>query len=104
MFALPHCTFPAALLCFGHPARTPPGSPTPRFDRRFIVHRNAYRRFTPAELAEMHRPFGLGSFEPKEFPNGGLNVTQMNYIRKFCADFSVEMTRSVREIMKNWVE
>ncbi|MHC1772402.1 MAG: nitroreductase family protein [Flexilinea sp.] len=27
---------------------------------------------------------------------------QHNYIRKFTADFSLEMTRSVREIFKKW--
>jgi FMN reductase (NADPH)/FMN reductase [NAD(P)H] len=102
LFDLPRYTFPAALLCFGHPAKQPPSQPVPRFDRRYIVHQNCYHRFSAAELAEHHRPFGPGSFEYKEYPNGALNAVQGNFIRKFTADFSIEMTRSVREILKNW--
>ncbi len=102
LFHLPRYTFPAALVCFGRPAKPPSHPQTARFDRKFIVHADQYRRFTPAELDEMHLPFGLRSFEPRDFPNGAKNVTQMNYIRKFTTDFSVEMTRSVREMLKNW--
>jgi FMN reductase (NADPH)/FMN reductase [NAD(P)H] len=102
LFDLPRYTFPAALVCFGRPAKQPPSQPTPRFDRRYIVHKDRYRRFSAEELSEHHRPFGIGSFDHKEYPNGALNVVQMNFIRKFTADFSVEMSRSAREILKNW--
>jgi FMN reductase (NADPH)/FMN reductase [NAD(P)H] len=102
LFDLPRYTFPAALVCFGKPAKTPPGPQVPRFERRFIVHQDRYRRFTPDELSEMHLPFGRGSFEFHEFPSGALNVVQANYIRKFSADFSIEMTRSVRAMLKSW--
>jgi FMN reductase (NADPH)/FMN reductase [NAD(P)H] len=104
MFDLPRYTFPAALVCFGRAAKTPPGPQVPRFERKFIVHQNSYRRFSPDELNEMHLPFGRHSFEYKDFPNGAQNIVQANYIRKFTAEFSLEMTRSVREIMKNWMD
>jgi FMN reductase (NADPH)/FMN reductase [NAD(P)H] len=81
LFKLPRYTFPAALLCFGRPSRQPPDSPVPRFERRFIVHRNGYQRFSPQELNDLHLPFGLHSFEFKEYPNGAQNVVQMNYLR-----------------------
>jgi FMN reductase (NADPH)/FMN reductase [NAD(P)H] len=102
MFDLPRYTFPAALLCFGRPAKKPPKQPVPRFERRFIVHTDSYRRFSAEELNDLHLPFGIHSFEPREYPNGGQNVVQMNYIRKFTAEFSIEMTRSVRVMLKNW--
>lgn len=102
LFNLPRYTFPAALLCFGRPKRTPPGSPVPRFDRRFIVHQDLYQRFSAEELNDLHLPFGQQSFAPKEYPSGAQNVVQANYLRKFIADFSFEMTRSVREMLKNW--
>jgi len=35
-------------------------------------------------------------------PLGRLPQGQRNYIRKFTADFSIEMSRSVREMLKNW--
>jgi nitroreductase len=102
MFALPRYTFPVALLCFGKPAAPPRGEKTPRFERKFIVHKGQYRRFTPAELNEMHLPFGGQSFASRSFANGAQNVVQHNYLRKFTADFSIEMTRSVREMLKEW--
>ena len=35
-------------------------------------------------------------------PGGIDNVGQAMYVRKFNADFSVEMTRSVQAILCNW--
>lgn len=102
LFALPRYTFPAALLCFGRPAKPPEKPQTPRFERRFIVHQNQYRRFSAEELNDLHLPFGMHSFEPRSFANGAQNVAQANYIRKFTADFSLEMNRSVREMLKEW--
>jgi FMN reductase (NADPH)/FMN reductase [NAD(P)H] len=102
MFGLPRYTFPAALLCFGRPAHKPDHPLVPRFERRFIVHQDQYRRFTALELNDLHLPFGRHSFEQGDFAGGALNVVQANYIRKFTADFSVEMTRSVREYLKQW--
>jgi len=102
LFDLPRYTFPAALICFGRAARTPPGPQSARFERKFIVHSDNYRRFSSEELGEMHLPFGMGSFEHHEFKNGALNTVQANYIRKFTAEFSLEMNRSVREMLKNW--
>jgi nitroreductase len=102
LFDLPRYAFPAALICFGRPAKTPPGPPVPRFERKFIVHEDSYRRFSAEELNEMHLPFGRESFAYKEFQSGAHNVVQMNYLRKFAAAFSREMTRSAREMLKNW--
>ncbi len=104
MFALPRYTFPAALLCFGRPAEPPQGKLKPRFDRKFIVHQNTYRQFDVQELDELFLPFGRRSFELHEFPNGGKNVIQSIYIRKFSAEFTIEMNRSVRAMLKNWQE
>jgi FMN reductase (NADPH)/FMN reductase [NAD(P)H] len=102
MFALPRYTFPAALLCFGRPGGPPQGKQVPRFDRKFIVHQNTYRHFTPEELNEMFLPFGRQSFAAHDFANGGKNVIQNVYIRKFSAAFSVEMNRSVQAMLKKW--
>ena len=102
LFDLPRYTFPAALLCFGKPAKSPSNPLIPRFDRKFIVHKDRYQHFTTDELNDMHLPFGQYSFKQHDYPNGAKNVVQANYIRKFTADFSVEMTRSVREMLKNW--
>ena len=102
MFALPKYTFPAALLCFGVPQDTPTTRLLGRFPKSFILHTNKYQRFSPQELNDMHSPFGLGSLEQREYPNGAQNVVQFNYLRKFTADFSIEMTRSVRAAFESW--
>ena len=102
MFDLPQYTFPAALLCFGRPADERPEKLRERFPPRFIVHKDRYQRFSPGELNEMHRPFGMGSLEGREYPKGAQNVVQFNYLRKYTADFSIEMTRSVRAMIASW--
>jgi nitroreductase len=104
MFSLPRYTFPAALLCFGHPAEPPQNRQVPRFERKFIVHQNSYRRFNAEELNEIYLPFGRQSFAAHDFSNGGNNVIQSIYLRKFSAEFSVEMNRSVQAILKHWQE
>ena len=103
LFELPQYTFPAALLCLGKPASETTRQLIPRFDRNFIVHRNSYRRFKPDQLNQMHLPFGIQSFQEREYPSGARNVIQHNYLRKFTADFSVEMNRSVRAGIRSWV-
>jgi nitroreductase len=102
LFGLPRYTFPAALLCFGRSAEKPDRKQTPRFEREFIVHIDHYQRFPPEKLNQMHLPFGRESLAPGEFSNQAHNVVQYNYLRKFTADFSVEMTRSVRAMIASW--
>ncbi len=103
MFNLPRYTFPAALLCFGHSSEKRANDLVPRFERRFIIHQDHYRCFSAEELNDLHVPFGRHSFDRGEFAAGAQNIAQANYIRKFTAGFSVEMTRSVREMINRWV-
>ena len=51
---LPRWTFPAAMLCFGRPKARP--HRTEHYERH-MVHKDAYRRLTPEELArDLRRP------------------------------------------------
>ena len=102
MFELPRYTFPAVLLCLGKPKDKPLQKQTARFDRKYIVHQDRYQRFSEDELDEMFLPFGSKSFEQHPYPNGAQNIVQHNYIRKFTADFSIEMNRSVRAMLDSW--
>jgi FMN reductase (NADPH)/FMN reductase [NAD(P)H] len=97
MFHLPPYALPITLLCFGRPtpqqaARTQPE----RLDREFIVHQNTYQRLSGEQLARMYPETG------KQYPGGAENNGQAMYFRKFVSDFSIEMSRSVREMLKNW--
>jgi len=102
MLNLPQYVFPICMLVFGYPTQQQIDRPyTPRFEEKFIVFENQYRRLELDEFTEMFAerqsrlPLGL----KKE---GVTTVGQATYLRKFSDDFTVEMRRSVREWLKEW--
>jgi nitroreductase len=102
LFNLPKYVFPICLLVFGYPTQQQKDQQaTTRFDRKFIVFENRYRRLGRDELIEM---FGERESQmPKgKAMEGVANFGQAMYLRKFSADFSMEMSRSVRAILKEW--
>ncbi len=102
LFNLPRHTFPVTLLCFGYPRSTPSAPQTSRFDQRFIVHQNSYHRLNSTELGEMMQPLEQ-RFSANPPPQSmAQNAGQATYLRKFAADFSVEMNRSVHAWLKAW--
>ncbi len=103
LFNLQPYTFPIALVCFGHPAASERSAGyTRRFGREFIVHKNTYRRFNEEEMERMFQHLTEKFMTSHSHPTKAENVGQANYFRKFVADFSFEMSRSVKEMMKNW--
>lgn len=103
LFNLAQYTFPICMLCFGYPTQQQKEQgDTPRFDEKFIVFENQYRQLGKEEFEEMfaERQSKLPKGKSME---GITNVGQANYMRKFSADFSVEMNRSVRAILKKWI-
>ena len=103
LFGLPQYVFPICMLCFGYPTRGQMQRPmTPRFDRKFIIFPDRYRRLDAADFDEMYRDMQERFLKNPDRPGGIANVGQANYVRKFSADFSKEMTRSVQAILKNW--
>lgn len=103
LFDLPPYAAPVCLVCFGRPAVVREEVRlTPRYGREFIVSQNRYHRLSETETAEMMRPT-----VEKVYPDGMTldnlkEIGQKIYFRKFGSEFSVEMNRSVREILKNW--
>jgi nitroreductase len=96
---LPQYTFPIALLCFGHPKTTLSAKElTSRFPQEYIHFRNTYKRLDKAALDEMFE-----SRAPQRYSGNATNVGQHVYARKFSADFTVEMTRSVRKAIQAWI-
>jgi FMN reductase (NADPH)/FMN reductase [NAD(P)H] len=98
LLELPRYAFPVTMVCFGYP--TPEARErelTTRFPQDVIHFKDRYRRLGEEELHTMletrRRSRGMG-----EDANAGLRT----YRRKFSADYSVEMTRSVREAIRNW--
>ncbi|MDF2522077.1 MAG: nitroreductase [Clostridia bacterium] len=99
---LPDFVFPIAMLVFGYPTEQQKERKQPeRFDKKFIVFENQYRHLTGDEFDEM-----LSKIHSimKENNQGKLekNYGKVLYTRKYTAEFTKEMNRSVREVLKNW--
>jgi nitroreductase len=105
LFNLPKYVFPICLLCFGYPTRQQnEREQTTRFQQKFIIFENQYRRLIGEEFAEMFHETHERTFHGREEVAGARNVGQLVYTRKFNTDFSKEMSRSVRAILKAWTE
>ena len=95
MLKLPEYVFPAAMVVFGYPTRQQLERAKPeRAAMEHIVHENAYRRMDEAELRAM---FG-GRCGEKGYDEWMKAFCK----RKYNSDFSVEMSRSVAEYMKDF--
>jgi len=102
LFNLPRFTLPITLLCFGRPFVTRENPRLiKRFDRKFIVHRDRYEQMNPDEFPEMMKE-ALQQFPNVQPGEAARQVAQAMYHRKFVSDFSVEMSRSVRQWIDRW--
>lgn len=101
---LPPHVFPIAMLVFGYPTQQQKErTMTSRFDEKFIVFENQYRRLDGDELAEMFAE------RAKSMPHGKAmrdvaNYGQYFYQRKVGSDFSIEMSRSVKVMLERWLK
>ena len=95
ILGLPEYVFPAALLVFGYPTQQQKDRPKPcRADLSYIVHENKYRHMGEEELRAM-----LGKEDHKDDYDLWI---QAFCKRKYNSDFSREMTRSVKEYLKQF--
>lgn len=95
ILALPPYVFPAAMLVFGYPTAQQLERPKPpRSEMHYIVHENAYRDMDAGELQQM-LSVKTGAREFGEWIKAFCD-------RKYNSDFSVEMTRSVGEFLKDY--
>lgn len=97
---LPKWVFPAAMLCMGYYPEDQKRIIAPRFNKENIVFREEYKRLSEDDFKEM-----FNEREKRLSPEnkaGAKNYGQFMYARKTGSDFSKEMTRSVREMLKNW--
>jgi FMN reductase (NADPH)/FMN reductase [NAD(P)H] len=101
LFALPQYIFPICMLVFGYPTPKQMNRPyTRRFEERFILFENQYHQLSPEELK------GMFAAHERQMSKGQAkesNFGQAMYFRKFDSDFSREMSRSVRLILKEWM-
>lgn len=103
LFHLPKYVLPVTLLCFGRPRRDHAESrQTPRFDPRYVCFKNTYRQLNDDELSGMFAGRSQVFKPDVHGAHGGQNFGQANFFRKFAADFSIEMSRSVRKMIEDW--
>lgn len=105
LFGLPKYAVPVTMICFGYPTHAQDARPlTPRFAKEYIVHKNTYRTLSPSELSQMFQERNNQFLKTGNGRKGITNVGLNNFIKKFMADFSVEMNRSSRAIIDHWVK
>jgi hypothetical protein len=99
---LPRYVFPICLLCLGYPTQQQTDrTPTGRFPKECVVFEDRYRKLTESEFAEIFTPTISKEFGPA---SGIANFGKEMYLRKFAADFTIEMRSSVRKIFRRWNE
>ena len=105
LFNLPQYVFPICLLCLGYPTQQQKErEQTRRFDDKFIVFENRYKRLDRASFDDMYRDSHERTFRDRTTVEGASNIGQLTYLRKFSADYAKEMSRSVRAILAAWKE
>jgi len=103
LLSLPDYVLPITLLCFGYPNKSDNSlRKTPRFEREFIYFKNRYKRLDDEALSRMFQPMEDLHTREGWSLDGARNIGQNNYQRKFIADFSIEMNRSVKAMLNNW--
>jgi nitroreductase len=103
LLALPPYVLPISLVCFGRPAVVREESRlTPRFDRELVVFTDKYRRLSGTDFEQMMHPAAEHNLPELPLADAVKELGRRLYLRKFVSGFSVEMTRSVHEMLKNW--
>lgn len=98
LFNLPQYTFPITMLCFGYPTeKSASRKLTTRIAKKHILHKNIYQQTPDLILQQI-----FDEKKPGNFINDTANTGQHYYLKKFAADFSVEMTRSVQRAIRSW--
>lgn len=98
---LPKYVLPITMVCFGYPTQQQKERPfTSRLDRDKVVFRDRYRRLAPEELSGLYQedPSHVQKSRESDVENAGQEI----YLRKFSALYTLELRRSVREMLKNW--
>jgi len=103
LLKLPRYVLPLTLICFGRPAvEKTEKRLVPRYDRRFVVYKDTYKRLSADDFNEMMRPAAEHNFSDLPLAEAVKKLGEQVYFRKFATEFSLEMTRSAREMLKNW--
>jgi len=105
LFGLPDYAVPIALVCFGYPTEEQRQREQPtRFDQRFVVFENCYQRLSDTDFAEMFDERQTRWLNRRTKVDDLENFGQLMYLRKFAADYSIEMNRSAHVMLQAWLK
>jgi nitroreductase len=105
LFNLPDYAIPIALVCFGYPTEEQQQrEQTPRFDQRFVVYENCYQRLSEADFVEMYRDREARWLSRGTKADDLENFGQLMYLRKFAADYAIELNRSAGVMLQKWMK
>jgi FMN reductase (NADPH) len=102
LFGLPPFALPITLVCYGHRPKEFEPKRTGRFDRKFVYHRDHYRRFSAEELRKM-----LSEIEARfsdVLKQRQVNLAQLTYEGFMMSDAMQEERRSVSLLLEPWSE
>jgi len=100
LFNLPNYTFPITLLCFGYPTvKSLKRDYTSRLSQKYVHFKNSYKHFTKNDFDKMYNDRKLN-----HYLGSATNIGQHIYFKKFTADFSIEMSRSVKKAIEEWTK
>lgn len=99
MFNLPRWVFPITMICFGFPKGDKERIPiSSRFPQKYIHFIDHYKRLNLEDFNDMH-----DKNPKKKQLKEGENLAQLAYFKKLAADYSMEMRRSVKVALENWI-
>ena len=104
MFNLPQFTIPICMVVFGYPTQEQKDrEQTPRFDEKFVVFENQYKHLSKSEFDEMFAE--RQKLIPKKRIEEGIDTFgKATYLRKFSAEYSIEMRRSAKSMLRAWMK
>lgn len=102
MFDLPKLVFPITLVCFGYHSKKE-RKLSPRIHPEYIHFKDRYKRFSSGTLKKIFEPIREKYFSKRKSAPGAGNIGQHFYTRKTAGDFSLEMERSVKKAIHEWL-
>lgn len=100
MFDLPDKVFPIGMLTLGYYLDDMEKTKRPRFNKKYIVFDEKYKRLSNEEFDDMFEHLNKNLNPNNSF--GAKNIGQLVYSRKFGAPFFKEMERSVNLMIEYW--
>jgi len=99
MFDLPKWAIPITMVCFGYPKRNnKPLHLSPRFDQKYIHFVDKYKRLNAEEFDDMYDHLKMSAIRP-----GAKNLGQHYYLDSISSEYLVEINRSAKLIINDWL-